>query len=158
MIAILTYFLLLKALHGLVKKALQLQWLQMHCRYTRTQTHTDTTVMEICNWTVNKCDNVTELSVVSLYSNDNSDIAGDVNTIYLCKRTMRALCQRATFYWLIKFYPAYSSANWSQCLYFKKWSSQKGLSSGKWNKTPNTMSTGSKSWFIWKDWAGVLGK
>lgn len=92
------------------KKTLQLQWLQMHCSYTCARRHTQTQ-----HW----WKHVTELSVVCLYSNDISGIAGDVNTIYLCKRTMSALCQRAKFYWLIKFYPAYSSANWSYCLCFK---------------------------------------
>lgn len=49
------------------------------------------THMERCNWISNKSDYVTELLIVGLYSNNISGITDDVNTIYLCKRTMKHL-------------------------------------------------------------------
>lgn len=57
-----------------------------------THTHTKQYIyMKRCNWISNKSDYVTELLFVCLYSNDISGITDDVNTIYLCKRTMRYL-------------------------------------------------------------------
>ncbi len=48
------------------------------------------TNMERCKWISNKSDDITEL-FVCLYSNGFSGITDDVNTIYLCKRTMKYL-------------------------------------------------------------------